>query len=122
MGKHKSSSRQRWSLARVFATLGGVVSLAGFIYGILLNILALNPLGIVWQALGGVISIFVLVQMDLLKSKLDIPFKWWMLFLFVCLQAILVSELGQSMNFVSITGLGLLLEVIAVLLLLFNAL
>ena len=122
MGKRKSSSRQRWSIARVFAVLGGFVSLAGFAYGFFLNIIEFNPLGLVWQALGAVISIFVLIQMRLIKSKIDIPFNWWMLLIFVCLQAFLASELGQSMNFVTITGLGLLLEVIAVLLLLFNAL
>ena len=122
MGKRKSSSRQRGSLARVFATLGGFISLAGFIYGIFLNILALSVFGIVWQALGGVVSIFILIQLKVVKIKLEISFKWWTLLLFVCLQVILISELGQSMNFVSITSLGLLLEVIAVLLLLFNAL
>ncbi len=121
MGKRRSSSRQRWSIARVLAVLGGLVALAGFAYGFFLNIIDLNVLGLVWQALGAVISIFVLIQMQVVKSKIDIPFNWWMLLIFVCLQAITASELGQSMNFVSITGLGLLLEVIAVLLLLFNA-
>jgi len=122
MGKRRSSSHQRWSIARVLAVLGGLVALAGFAYGFFLNIIDLNVLGLVWQALGAVISIFVLIQMQLVKSKIDIPFNWWMLLIFVCIQAIAASELGQSMNFVSITGLGLLLEVIAVLLLLFNAL
>jgi len=106
----------------VLAVLGGLVALAGFAYGFFLNIIDLNVLGLVWQALGVVISIFVLIQMQLIKSKIDIPFNWWMLLILVCLQAIAASELGQSMNFVSITGLGLLLEVIAVILLLFNAL
>ena len=121
MGKRKSSSRQRWSIARVLAVLGGIVALAGFAYGFFLNIIDLNVLGLVWQALGMVISIFVLIQTQIMKSKIDIPFNWWMLLILVSLQAILTSELGQSMSFVSITGLGLLLEVIAVLLLLVNA-
>lgn len=119
MGKsRRSSSGSQWGLARTLAMLGGVVALVGFGIGFVQEILNdVNLIGMLYQFLGIFVSILVLFQVGLIKGKMNIPLNWWMLLIFVVLQAIFAG----LVSIVSIAGLGILLEVIAVILLLINA-
>ena len=128
MGRRRSSSHERWDIARVLTLLGAVCGLVGYGFSLFNSIIALNITGILLALLCIIISILILIQVRLVSSsKLDIPFNWWLLLIFVCIQAIIINSIGvfaaaTGMNdLAGIAGLGLLLEVIAVVLLLINA-
>lgn len=118
MGNRKSQSKQRWDVARILALIGALLALAGFALGIYTSASSQNWLGVLYQFIGIVISIMVLIQVEIVKTKLDVPFKWWMLLIFVCVQAAMVGVTDIT----SLAGIGVLLEVVAVILLLINAL
>jgi hypothetical protein len=117
MGKRKSQSKQRLDVDRVLALLGALVALGGFTYGLFMVAIAGEWLDVLYQVIGIVISILVLIQVKIVKTNLNIPFKWWMLLIFVCVQTVM-AELTPYLSF---AGLGVILEVIAVILLLINA-
>ena len=129
MGRRKSSYSERWDIARVLALLGAVCGIVGYTFSVYNNVLVGDIAGILLSLVCVIISILILIQVRLVRSsKLDIPFNWWLLLIFVCLQAIIINGIGVFSaatglnNLAGIAGLGLLLEVIAVILLLINAL
>ena len=112
------------SIARVLAIIGAIVAIVGFVYSMVQFIISSPPMSelikILWYVLGILISIFILIQAGMIKSrKINIPFNWWMLLIFVCLQAVMIA---LESIYISIAGLGLLLEIVAVILLLINVL
>jgi len=117
MGKRKSQSKQRWDIARVLTLLGALLALVGFAIGLVQSAMVQEWISILYQFIGIVISILVLIQVEIVKTKIDVPFKWWMLLIFVCIQAAMAGLTA----YYSLAGLGVLLEVIAVILLLINA-
>ena len=73
-----------------------------------------------YSLLGIVISFCVLLQVQIIRSwKLEIPFNWWMLLILAILQAFCANA---TSGIVDITGLGILLEIIAIILLLLSVL
>lgn len=119
--KSRSSSTSRWSLARSLAAIGGLVALVGFAINLVQIIISnFDVVAMLYALLGIVLSIFVLLQVQLVHTrKIAFPFNWWLLLILAILQGIIA---GLSGPVVSLIGLGVLLEVIAVILLLINAL
>ncbi|WP_457558321.1 hypothetical protein [Candidatus Harpocratesius sp.] len=117
----KYSSTSKWGLARALAALGGLIALIGFAIAIVNSLIStVNITAMLYSLAGIVVSIFVLLQVQLVKAqKLAIPFNWWLLLILVVLQAIIAGFVGP---FISIAGLGLLLEVIAVIILIIEQL
>ena len=117
----RSTSTSRWSLGRALAAIGGLIALVGFAISLVQSLIqTVDLIAMLYALLGMLISIFVLLQVQLVRTrKLEIPFNWWLLLILAILQAIL---LGLTGPFVDIAGLGILLEVVAVILLLLNAL
>ncbi|MCF2138694.1 MAG: hypothetical protein K9W44_01400 [Candidatus Lokiarchaeota archaeon] len=115
------SSTSRWGLARALAALGGLIALVGFTIGIVNSMSnTINITAMLYSLAGIIVSIFVLLQVQLVKNqKLAIPFNWWLLLILIILQAIIARMIGP---FISIAGLGLLLEVIAVIILIIEQL
>ncbi|WP_371802559.1 hypothetical protein [Candidatus Lokiarchaeum ossiferum] len=118
MGRRKSQSKERWDVARILALIGALLALAGFAIGIYTSASNQAWLDVLYQLIGIVISILVLIQVEIVKTKFDVPFKWWMLLIFVCVQA----AMAGITVYMNLAGLGVLLEVVAVILLLINAL
>jgi len=71
---------------------------------------------ILYDILGIVISIFILSSLGYVSTKTFIPFEWWMLLIFVIIQA-LFGSIGLS-----ILGIGVILELIAAIILLVDRL
>ncbi len=120
MGR-KSSSRDRWDFARILALLGALVALVGYIIGMvsITEDFVDAIVTILMQLIGVIISILILFQVKIITSrKIDIPFNWIVLFVFVCLQAVLFA-VGR-LDPVAISGLGVFMEAVAVVLLLIN--
>ncbi len=129
MGKRKSSTQERNSIPRIFTVLGAIMTLVGYGVGLVNSILALNAVGILVSIACILIACLVLIQVNLIKSKkFDIPFNWWMLLLFIIIQAVIanfnvaLTSLVLSIELGSFLVLGLLLEVIAAIILIFKAL
>ena len=114
----RSKSSERMNFARVLAGLGAIIAMVGFVIGSYEAILANDIVGILLQLVGAIVSILVLIQTGFIKKWRKIPFKWWMLLTFVIVQVLL----NDYTNLVGLTGLGILLEVIAVLLILITVL
>jgi hypothetical protein len=119
--KSRSSSTSHWSIARTLAAIGAIIALVGFAIGFVEGFTPNVRLPSILYALVGIIvSVFVLLQIDLVQSwKLNIPFNWWLLLIFVVIQAV-VS--GAAETIVGLAGLGVLLELIAVIFLLVDVL
>jgi hypothetical protein len=110
----KSSSSSNYGIARTLALIGAILALVGYVIeiGSLLN--NFEFIVLVKIILGIVISILILSSVDLIKTKTHVPFTWWLLLILVIVQAAFTT----SVTSLSITGLGVLLELIAAILLL----
>ena len=118
--RRTSSSTRRvrrtknYGAAQTLTTLGGIIALIGFILGLVGS--APNIVGMLMNLIGIVITVLILISTGLIKSrKTYVPFNWWVLLILAVVQIILN---GSYMNLV---GLGVLLEIIAVVLLLIDA-
>ena len=116
---------KNYGAARTLAVLGAIIAIAGFIWG-LINVISSGGnfesifLDIVTQLVGIIVSIFVLISTDFIRKnkRSHVPFNWWMLLIFVCIQAWMTSYA----SFYSLASLGIILEIIAVILLLIDVL
>jgi len=116
-----TSKNKNYGAARTLAVLGALVAIAGFIWG-LINVISSGGnfesifLDIITQLIGIIVSLFVLISTGFIRKdkKSRVPFNWWMLLIFVCIQAWMTSYA----SFYSLASLGMILEVIAVIILL----
>ena len=112
---------KNYGAARTLAVLGAIIAIAGFIWGLITVIgtggsLETLFLNIAIQIIGIIVSIFVLISTGFIRKdkRSHIPFNWWMLLIFVCIQAWMTS-FG---DLVSLSSLGIILEIIAVIIML----
>lgn len=116
----RHSSYRHSSIARMLTLIGAILALIGWIMQIITivqNGISDNDLvQILYCILGIVISIFILSSLGYVSTKTFIPYEWWMLLIFVIIQA-----LFGSIN-LSILGIGVILELIAAIILLVDRL
>ena len=98
MGRKNSSYSDRWNIARVLALVGALVTIVGYIMSIV-GIISSNfdIIALLWQIFGVVISLLILIQTGAVKKRNHhrIPLNWWLLLIFVCLQAIFATGFGN---------------------------
>ncbi len=99
-------------IARVLALIGSIVALIGWILQLIGGIT--NIPGDVYAIIGIIISILILASLGYVKIKTFIPFTWWMVLIFAIIQAFL------GVGWIGLTGLGVILEIIAAIVLLIN--
>ncbi len=112
---------KNYGAARTLAVLGAIIAIAGFIWG-LITVLGSGGnfeaifINIVTQVVGILVSIFVLISTGFIRKdkKSHVPFNWWMLLIFVCIQAWMTTFGGL----LSLSSLGIIVEIIAVIILL----
>ena len=116
-----------YDIARAFAVLGATFAILGFIWGLIKVISSGGNfeslfLNIVTQIVGVLVSILILISTDFIrkfKYKMNrIPFNWWMLLIFACIQAWMTFYA----YLLSLATLGIILEIFAVILLLVDVL
>ncbi len=112
---------KNYGAARTLAVLGAIIAIAGFIWGLITVIgsggnLETLFLNIAIQLIGILVSIFVLISTGFIRKdkRSHIPFNWWMLLIFVCIQAWMTS----FTSFYGLATLGIILEIIAVIIML----
>ena len=116
-----TKKNKNYGAARTLAVLGGLIAIAGFVWGLITVISSGGNfesifLNIVTQIVGILVSLIVLVSTGFIRKdkKSRVPFNWWMLLIFVCIQAWMTS-FGVLL---SLSSLGIILEIIAVIILL----
>ena len=116
-----TKKNSNYGAARTLAVLGALIAIAGFIWGLITVVSTAGSfesifLNIVTQLVGILVSLIVLISTGVIRKdkKSRVPFNWWMLLIFVCIQAWMTS-FGTLL---SLSSLGLILEIIAVILLL----
>ena len=114
-------ANKNYGAARTLAVLGAIIAIAGFIWGLIIVLGSGGNfetvfINIVTQIIGILVSIFVLISTGFIRKdkKSHVPFNWWMLLIFVCIQA----WMTYYASFYSLTSLGIILEIIAVIILL----
>ena len=111
--------------ARTLAVLGALIAIAGFIWG-LITVVGQGGnfetifLNIITQIVGILVSLIVLISTGVIRKdkRSRVPFNWYMLLIFVCIQAWMTS-FGTLL---SLSSLGIILEIIAVILMLIDVL
>ncbi|QEE15147.1 hypothetical protein DSAG12_00970 [Promethearchaeum syntrophicum] len=116
---------KNYGVARTLAVLGGIIAIAGFIWGLITVVTNGGNfesifLNIAIQIIGIIVSIFVLISTGFIRKdkKSHIPFNWWMLLIFVLIQA----WMTYYTTFMGLATLGIILESVAVILLLIDVL
>jgi hypothetical protein len=116
---------KNYGATRTLAVLGALIAIAGFIWG-LITVIGTGGsfesifLNIVTQLVGILVSLIVLISTGVIRKdkKNRVPFNWSMLLILVCIQAWMTS-FGTLL---SLSSLGIILEIIAVILLLIDVL
>jgi len=111
--------------ARTLAVLGALIAIAGFIWG-LITVVGQGGnfetifLNIITQIVGILVSLIVLISTGVIRKdkRSRVPFNWYMLLIFVCIQAWMTS-FGTLL---SLSSLGIILEIIAVIIMLIDVL
>jgi hypothetical protein len=117
----RSSNTKYSSIARTLTLIGAVIAIIGYAISIISIIESFNLLVFAIGVIGIIISILILISVGSVKSNTKIPFTWWMLLIWVIVQALIINYTGSN-NFYSLTGVGVLFEAIAMILLLIVAL
>ncbi|MHA1673062.1 MAG: hypothetical protein ACTSYI_05490 [Promethearchaeota archaeon] len=117
----RTSTTSSWNLARTLTAIGGLVALIGFALELIQSLVpSVNLTSMLYSLLGMLISFCVLLQVQIVRTqRFEIPFNWWMLLILAILQAFCANA---TSSIVDITGLGILLEIIAIILLLLSVL
>lgn len=105
------------SIARTLTLIGAVIAIIGYIISLISAISPFNLLAIAIGIIGVIISVLILSSIGSVKTKSKLPFTWWMLLIWVIVQALIINYIGSN-NFFSLTGVGVLFEAIAMVLLL----
>lgn len=120
-----TNRNKNYGAARTLAVLGAVIAIAGFIWGLITVISSSGNLetlflNIAIQIIGIIVSIFVLISTGFIRKdkKSHVPFNWWMLLIFVCIQA----WMTYFTSFYGLATLGIILEIIAVIIMLIDVL
>lgn len=127
--RRRYSTTDRWNIARILTLIGAILTLVGYGFSLFNSIMNFIVEGIIISLVCIIIAIFVLIQVRIVDSfRITVPFNWWMLLILVCLQAFLANfavpfaGMVTASNLGGFIGLGLLFEVIAVIILLIDAL
>lgn len=116
----RHTSYRHSSIAKMLALIGSILALIGWVMQIIYTVqngIGENDLmAILYDILGIIISVFILSSLGYVSTKTFIPFEWWMLLIFVIIQALFNSI------WMSIVGLGVILELIAAIILLVDRL
>ena len=126
ISEQKMTKRNKnYGAARTLAVLGALIAIAGFIWGLITVISTAGSfesifLNIITQLVGILVSLIVLISTGVIRKdkKSRVPFNWYMLLIFVCIQAWMTS-FGTLL---SLSSLGIILEIIAVILMLIDVL